>query len=168
MPQNANIVLNLEGLLQIATALGFADYKLARSYVNRLAEGIGAAQIDRWYHAQRTISASATDSLDFSGSLLDPLSATAVMARMKVLIVSAAVGNTNNVNVVRPASNGVPWALAAGDGVAVAPGESKVLINRVDATGVLVTAGTGDLIDFINSGAGTPVTYDVLALGCSA
>ena len=168
MPQNANITINLEGLLQSVLALGTADYKLQGSYLNRLLEGVAAGQIDRWYHAQRTIAASSNEDLDFSGSLLNPLGNTAVMARMKFLLVAAAAGNTNNVNVTRPASNGVPWALAAGDGVAVAPGETKVLINRIDATGIVVTAGTGDLINFANSGAGTPVTYDILALGCSA
>ncbi|HRC61625.1 MAG TPA: hypothetical protein PLX85_00190 [Dehalococcoidia bacterium] len=168
MPQNANITINLEGLLQAISALGTAEYKLAAGYVNRLLEGVAAGQIDRWYHAQRTIAASGNEDLDFSGSLVNPLNATAVFARLKVLIVSAAAGNTNNVNVTRPAANGVPWALAASDGLAVAPGETKVLINRSDATGIVVTAGTGDLINFANSGAGTGVTYDIFALGCSA
>lgn len=171
MPQNANITLSLEGLLQSSGAFGTPEFKLARSFVKRLLEGTGAGQIDRWYvtgAAGRTIAASSNEDLDFSGSLADPLNSTAVFARLKFLAIYASPSNTNNVNVTRPASNGVPLFLAAGDGMAVAPGEFKVLLARDDATAIVVTAGTGDLLNFANSGAGTPVNYELIALGCSA
>lgn len=168
MAKNVNITIGLEGLDELTLALGRAKFEPNTSYTNRLLEGVLSGQFDRYYVGQRTLAASASEDLDFSGALTNPLGQTAVMARLKVLIVSAAVGNTNNVNVSRPASNGVPLFLAASDGMAVAPGETKVLLNRYDATGIVVTAGTGDLITFANSGAGTPVTYDIFAFGCSA
>jgi hypothetical protein len=58
-------------------------------------------------------------------------------------------GNTNDVQLTRPA-NGVPLFLAAGDGVAIGPGDIFLLTNR---KGIAVTAGTGDLIHVANGGA---------------
>jgi hypothetical protein len=57
--------------------------------------------------------------------------------------------------------------LAAGDGIALRPGATFVWISP-DATGVTVTAGTGDLLNIANSGAGTSVTYDVIIIGTSS
>jgi hypothetical protein len=167
MPLNTTISTAIEGLLSTVTATGSAEYKVAVSNVLRFLDGTGAGQIDRIYHAQRTLAASATEDLDFSGSLTNPISGSAVFARIKYILVEAVAGNTNNVNVIRPASNGVPLFLAAGDGIAVRPG--GIFQHGVtDATGVVVTAGTGDLLTFTNSAGTTGVTYNLLVLGCSA
>lgn len=167
MSLNATISTAIEGLLNSVTALGSAEYKLAVSNVLKFLDGTGAGQIDRVYHAQRTLAASGTEDLDFSGALTNPISGSAVFARIKYILVVAAAGNTNNVNVTRPAANGLPLFLAAGDGVAVRPG-GKFEHGVADAVGVVVTAGTGDLLTFTNSAGTTGVTYDVLVLGCSA
>lgn len=130
-------------------------------------QGAGAGQSDMIWHDQRTITASSTDSLDLAGTALQsPFGANLTFARIKLLLVRAATGNTNNVNVTRPASNGVPWVLAAGDGVPVLPG-GLFFWYAPSAAGIAVTAGTGDLIDIVNSGAGTSVTYDIVIVGAS-
>jgi len=166
MPLNTTVSTAIEGLLSSVTATGSAEYKIAVSNVLRFLDGTGAGQIDRAYHAQRTLAASATEDLDFSGSLTNPISGSAVFARIKYILVVAASGNTNNVNVIRPASNGLPLFLAASDGIAVRPG-GKFEHGVADATGIVVTAGTADLLTFTNSAGSTSVTYDVLVLGAS-
>jgi hypothetical protein len=133
----------------------------------RLATGTGANQADKVFQDTRTLAASATEDLDVSGSLLTPLGGAFVVVRIKALIVKAAAGNTNNVNVTRPATNGVPLFLAASDGIPVKPGGAFVWVAP-DATGIAVTAATGDLITLTNSGSGTSVTYDVIIIGASA
>lgn len=130
-------------------------------------DGSGASQMDMSWHDQRTLSASATEDLDLAGSLTNAFGTTQTFARIKLVMVKAASANTNNVNVTRPASNGVPLFLAAGDGVAVRPG-GVFLWAASDATGVAVTGGTGDLLTFTNSAGSTGVTYDVVILGASA
>ncbi|MDH2429317.1 hypothetical protein [Sphaerisporangium sp. TRM90804] len=130
------------------------------------AQGAGAGQADMVFGDRRTIAASATDSLDLAGGLTGPFGAALTFARIKMLVVRAVAGNTNNVNATRPASNGVPWLLAAGDGIAVQPGGMFVW-HAPTAAGVVVTPSTGDLIDFVNSGAGTTVTYDVIIAGAA-
>ncbi|GAA1026832.1 hypothetical protein GCM10009557_05930 [Virgisporangium ochraceum] len=133
----------------------------------RLASGTGSGQADRIFSDTRTIAASGNEDLDLAGVLADALGATLTFARIKVLYVAAAAGNTNNVVVSRPASNGVPIFSAASDAISVRPG-GMLLWACSDATGVAVTAGTGDLINIANSSSGSSVTYDVVIIGASA
>lgn len=159
----AQIVANLTSDLDLTDPAANLDVK---KLVN-LASGTGLNQADRIWSDTRTIAASGTDSLDLAGSLEDALGNAFTPARVKALLVAAASGNSNNVNVTRPAANGVPLFLAAGDGIPVRPG-GTLMWFAPDATGVAVTAGTGDLIDIVNSGGGTSVTYDIVILGASA
>ena len=116
-----------------------------------------------------TLSASATENLDLAGSLTGALGTTLTFARIKAVFISAAAANTNDVQVTRPASNGTAIFMAAGDGIALRPGAAFAWVSgSADATGVAVTAGTGDLITVTNSAGTTSVTYTVVVLGCSA
>jgi len=132
-----------------------------------LTSGTGANQADLIYHGQRTLAASATEDLDLAGGLTDQFGNTLTMARVKEVIVVTSSANTNNVNVTRPAANGVPIFLAAGDGMPVMPG-GTFRWSSPTATGIAVTAGTGDLLTFTNSAGSTSVTYDVFIIGASA
>lgn len=110
----------------------------------------------------RTLAASASESLDLAGVLADALGATIAAAEVTEIYIAAAAGNTNDVQLTRPASNGVPLFLAAGDGYGLGPGDFSVRTYR---NGIAVTAATGDLVTVTNGGAGTPVTYDIIILG---
>lgn len=168
--------------MSITTKLGFSLAVSARATVDlgsdsgsraltaalALAAGTGAGQADLAFVDTRTLAASATEDLDLAGSLVG-VEGTAVFARVKILVVTAAAANTNLVQVTRPASNGLPIFLAAGDGVGVRPGGLLVIgVGSADATGYAVTAGTGDLLTLTNSGSGTSVTYSIAIVGCSA
>lgn len=167
MALSTRVQFSLDAQLTSALDLGVASLpiKVARDFV--WSSGTGANAADRIFADQRTVGASATDSLDLSGSLADGIGGTAVFAKVKGLIVYAAPGNVNNVVVTRPASNGVPLFSAAGDAFPLRPGALFLWLSP-DATAVAVTAGTGDLVDFVNSAAGTSVIYDVIILGTSA
>lgn len=132
--------------------------------------GSGANQVNLAFADTRNIGASATDSLDLAGGgLLDPQRNTLVFARIKALWVRAQSTNNaaNNVVVTRPAANGVPLFAAAGDAIALRAGEVFTWSSPT-AAGVVVTAGTGDLIDFVNSAGTNSVDYDVVILGASS
>lgn len=77
----------------------------------------------------------------------------------------AAVGNTNNVVVTRPATNGLVLFAAASDALAGLKPGGLFLFTDPSAPGLAVTAGTGDLLTISNSGAGTSVTYDIVIVG---
>lgn len=161
--------LLLRALLTETSALDLVTTRAPVEFTHRLqlATGTGADQADVMFTDTRTLAASATEDLDLKGSLLTPLGAAFTPAKLKAVIVTAASGNTNNVLVSRPASNGVPWLSAAGDQVIVRPG-GVLFWACVDSTAIAVTASTGDLITFTNSGAGTSVTYSVILVGTSA
>jgi len=118
---------------------------------------------DLLFSDTRTLSASANEDLDLAGVLASAFGATITAAEIVLIYVKAAAGNTNNVNITRPTSNGfIGPFLAAGDGVAVKPGEYQLLASK---SGWAVTASTGDLLNVANSGGTTGVTYDILILG---
>jgi hypothetical protein len=110
----------------------------------------------------RTLAASATENLDVAGVLADALGATIAAAEIVAIYVAAAAGNTNDVQLTRPAANGLVAFLAAGDGLAIGPGDCFLFTNR---KGITVTPATGDLLTLTNSAGTTGVTYDILILG---
>lgn len=164
---NTRVAVEVSGTHVKTLDLGDGAAPFPLQAVLNLLNGTGAAQADLAYFKTRTITASSNEDLDLAGSLTDAYGATLTFARIKAVIIAAAVGNTNNVRVTRPASNGVPLFLAASDGIDVRPG-GFFAWGCSDATGIAVTAGTGDLINVANSSSGTSVTYTVIIIGASA
>ena len=156
----------VSGSLSSALDMGTATFPFSLSGDISLANGTASGQADLVFADQRTLSASANEDLDLAGVLTSGLGATLTFATLKAIMVKAAAANTNNVVVSNPASNGVPLFGSASDSIAVRPG--GVFLWVAPQTGVTVTAGTGDLINIANSGAGTGVTYDVVLIGTSA
>lgn len=156
-----------------ATLVGDLDLQTVRAALNEdkrigLASGTGANQADLVWSDTRTLAASGSESLDLAGSLTDALGASLSFARVKVILISAAAGNTNNV-VVGGASEDAfvgPFADAT-DKLVVRPG-GMVAIAAPDATAYAVTASTADLLQVANSAGTTSVTYDVVIIGASA
>lgn len=157
------IAATFKNLLELSTPVDAATLTAKI----QLSNGTGANAADLLFHDQRTLSASATEDLDLAGSLAGPFGASQVFVEVRGILVKAASANTNNVNVTRPSSNGVPLFLAAGDGLPVPPGGAFGWSCPADGK-VTVTAGTGDLLTFTNSAGSTSVTYDVFIVGCSA
>lgn len=150
----------------VAGDLQTSSAPLSLSKKIRMATGTATGLADLLFTDTRTLSASGTEDLDLKGSLLTPLGQAFTPAKLKGIIVSAASGNTNDVNVSRSAANGVPLFAAAGDLIPVKPG--GVFAWFAPGAGVTVTASTGDLITITNSSSGTSVTYDIVLIGTSA
>lgn len=166
MALSATIKASLSATHTNVLDLATASFPLSIQQALTLTDGTGANQADRIFSDTRTLSASANEDLDLSGSLTNAYG-TVTFARIKAVFVIADAANTNNVNVSRSTSNGVPLFLAATDGIAVRPG-GIFLWACSDATGVAVTAGTGDLLNFANSAGSTSVNYSVVIIGASA
>ena len=147
-------------VLDIATATMPVEFDAASVFT----DGTGANQAKKIWHDTRTLSASATESLDLYGGLTDAFGTTLNFAKIKAVVITAASGNTNSVQVTRPASNGVPLFMAASDGIALTPGASFAAVFP-DANGIAVTASTGDLLTLTNSAGSTSVTYTIIVIG---
>lgn len=161
------ITLKVESSLTSVLDLLTATAPLTYSSQIDLATGAGLGQADMQWSDTRTLTASATEDLDLAGVLTGPLGTTLTFVRIKGLFVKAALANTNNVVISRPAANGVPLFAAASDAISVGPGGWFGWVNPT-AAGVGVTAATGDLITVTNSAGGTSVTYDVIVIGASS
>ncbi|MCW6008503.1 hypothetical protein K1W54_28760 [Micromonospora sp. CPCC 205371] len=169
MTLNATLAVAVTANLRSVLDLGEALAPLTKNYRTVLATGVAAGQADRVFHDQRTLAASANEDLDLAGVLLDPLGALLTFVKIKGIVVAAAAGNTNNVVVGAAVAN--PWSglLGAAGTVTVRPGGVfAAFAGAADAAGYPVVAGTGDQLRVANSGAGTPVTYDVIIVGTSA
>jgi hypothetical protein len=131
------------------------------------ASGVALDQADRVYYNRPTIGGSATLSLDLAGALEDVFGDPFVLAKLKLIAIGSELALCPNpINLQRPATNGVPLFLAVSDGIVIAPGGAMVWVAPTLA-GVAVTAGTGDLIDIVNTAAGN-VQPEILIVGASA
>ena len=145
--------------------VGAASHRIDDAVAKAFTNGTGANQATALFADTRTLAASGTEDLDLAGGLTSALGAALTFTAIKAIRVRAAAGNTNEVVITRPASNGFAGPfLAAGDGVSVPPG-GAVLFERSDAAGWPVVAGTADLLTVTNSGAGTGVTYTIELIG---
>jgi hypothetical protein len=163
----AMLAVSAYGELTTALDMGTGRAPQSLSKSMSLASGTGAGKADRIFSDRRTLAASASESLDLAGVLLDVFGATITFARIKGLIIAA--GNTNDVVVGAAAST--PWAtlLGATHTLTLRPGAFVAVGTGVaDAVGYAVTASTGDLLKVANSGGTTGVTYDVHIIGASA
>jgi hypothetical protein len=170
MPLTTRIRLSIQANYTAALDLATGSVPLDKTYETVLATGTGAGQADKIFHDTRTLSASATEDLDLAGVLTDAFGAALTFVKIKGLIVAAAAGNTNNV-VVGGVSAGLSSILQpAATGLSVVrPGAFAAWVaGQADSAGYAVTATTADLLHVANSGAGTPVSYDVIVIGTSA
>jgi hypothetical protein len=169
MALTSSFKVTANAALSSALDLGTVSAPFALTSSVALATGTGAGQADKVFADTRTLAASATEDLDLAGVLTDAFGAAITFARIKAVIITADADNTNSVQVTRPASNGVPLFMAAGDGIALRPGGVFAWVaGSADATGVAVTAGTGDLLTITNSAGSTGVDYSVMIVGASA
>jgi hypothetical protein len=163
----SRISLDIESTLSSALDLVTVSSPIDLAARIDLATGTGLGQADMQWSDRRTLAASASENLDLAGSLTGPLGTTLTFARIKAVYVKAASTNTNDVQVTRDGSAGVPLFLAASDGIAVKPG-GLFLWVAPNAAGIAVTATTGDLLVVTNSAGSTEVVYDIVVIGASA
>lgn len=148
--------------------LSAAADNLIKRYGVHLESGAGAGKADRIFADTRTLAASATETLDLAGSLTDAYGTTTSFARVKFILVSAAAANTNSVIVGANASADWVGLLNAAGTITLRPGATfAAMSGSADATGMVVTATTADLIKVANSAGSTSVTYDVIIVGNS-
>ncbi len=167
MALTARVSALLTALLTGAPDLGATKHELSVGPAYNFTDGSGADQANKLFMDTRTLAASGTENLDFSGALTDPLGGAVVFTKIRAIIVRAAAANTNDV-VVGGLLSGA-FGLASffgldGSSVNVKPGGMFMLVAP-NLAGYAVAAGTADLLKILNSAGGTGVTYDIVVLG---
>jgi hypothetical protein len=165
MSLKAMLKASITGTLTGSNDLGNAVQTFAEILELAIADGTGADQANNIFSDERTLAASATESLDLAGSLSNALGALLTFTAVKAIMIVADPGNTNDVVVGGAAANAFTGPFAdATDKLSIGPGDF-VVITRRSAAGWAVVAGTGDLLKIANSGAGSSVTYKIIVIG---
>lgn len=162
--------ISLKVIAELSKSADLSNPTQSLSYLQKVqyTNGTGAGQADLLWSDTREIPASSNDDLDLVGSLSDAFGTTFSAARIKALIVKAAVGNTNNV-VIGDAASNVWSSLLGTDGtVVLRPGAFfGVTAGPADAVAYPCSAGSTDILRVANSGAGSTVEYDIIVVGVS-
>src|SRR5688572_14836683 len=101
MALSTELSVRLAGTLTSSLDLSTPADALVHATKMILTSGTGANQADMMWHDTRTLGASASENLDLAGSLTNAFGTTQTFARIKMVLVTAASANTNNVNVIR-------------------------------------------------------------------
>lgn len=164
MPQTGEVTVRVASKLTSSLDLSTPTSVINESFSNIFSNGTGANQASNVWGDERTLLTATNEDLDLaSGGLSNGLGSSLTFTEVKAIIIHALPTNTGNLVVTRPAANGVPFLLAAGDGFTLKPGGLFVITDPSDA-GIAVTAGTGDLIN-INNATGASQTYTVIIIG---
>jgi hypothetical protein len=143
---------------------------LNKIYSTYLGSGVAVGQADRIFADTRSLAGAATENLDLSGALLDPLGGPFVITKVKGLLFAAAAANPDNIHIGGDVTNTFfgPF-LDETDGIKLRPGEVVGKFCGVaDAIGYPVVAGTADLLKVLNAHATLAAEYDVIIIGTSA
>lgn len=154
---------------QVNTSFGTTiKASVSPNFANNLSytSGTGSGQVDVKYCVQDTTAASGADTVDLAGTLLNEFAVTTTFAKIKVLAVKAAATNSNDVWVGGAATNRWTAFLKDSSVVVIRPG---YMINlNGPGTGYTVTATTNEKLLVKNSGAGTPVVWQLCLAGTSS
>lgn len=157
---------SVRGTLSDARDGGDVTFDLNEGSATSVDNGTGAGQANAVFIDEFSIAASGTLSIDLSGSLEDPLGDAVVFTAVKEILVIADAANANNVVVGGAASNTFVGPFAdATDKVNVKPGGLFHAHDGYSAAGWAVAAGTGDILQLANSGAGSAVTGTIVIIG---
>lgn len=161
--QTSKIQLTIQSTYTNPLDLSTVTSRIAKNYVQNLANGSGANKASKVFADTRTLTTGANEDLDLAGSLTDAFGQTLTFAKVKALAIVAAVANTTTLTVTRPSSNGAPFLAAAGDGFALKPG-GIFLLTDPSSAGIAIAASSADLINVANA-AGASASYDVIVIG---
>ena len=159
------IALSIAADLANSVDIGSVNYPLSYSPSYVFTDGTGASQAKEVITDTRTLSASASEDLDLSGGFTDVFGNTVAFDKIKALIFVADAGNSNDVVIGGAASNAVSTIFGATTHtIKLKPGGMIALVAP-DANGYDITAATADLLKVANGGAGSSVTYTIVAVG---
>lgn len=157
------VVVQVLGELLGSNDLGTVDFDLDRRFATIFKNGTGLGQANNIFADTRSLAGGANENLDLSGVLANAFTTTITAVKLKGIVIYARPTNTGNLTITQPASNGVPFMLAAGDGPAPLVPGGLFVFTIPSAAGITVTPSTGDLINVAASGSGAN-SYDVVLI----
>ena len=159
------IALEIQLALLEGVDLGTRKFEPVIKRLKNLGSGAGLDQASQLFTDTRSLAGSATEDLDFAsgGGLVDQFGVAIAFTKLKLLYVSCALANLNNLEVVSGAA-GIRFLKASGDAIIMHP-DSYICLVWPTAGGITVTPTTADLITFTNAAPTNTISYDVVAVG---
>ena len=154
--------VQLDILDRLLVGLSTVTAQFNPDYTQLLSHGTGNNQATTVWQDDRTLTASASEDLDFNGSLTDAYGNSVTCTKLKALVVKAASTNVNDVDVGGSNTTIAGRFGATNDIVSVRPG--GLFLYLAASTGVTVTNASADLLTVANSAGSTSVTYDIILL----
>jgi hypothetical protein len=161
---NANLKAAISATYS-ATGLATASASLVAQDDIGITSGTGSYQADLMFAQTRTLTTGATDNLDLSGVLTDPLGTVITALKIVAILIRSRDANTTDLTVGNGTNPFLGPFGAAAHTLVVTPGSPLMLANV--KTGWTVTPATADILKIVN-GAGASATYDIVVLGRSA
>jgi hypothetical protein len=163
MALTARVNVTLTGQHTSVLDFNTAAFDLTKKMVQDFANGTGLNQASKVFTDTRAVLTAATDTMDLNGgTLVDAFGVTLVFATVKALIIRSSPSNTTNLTLFGDA-NSVPLLNTAATTITLQPGGLYVF-TAPSIAGVVVTAGTGDIIKLVNA-AGATANYDIAIIG---
>jgi hypothetical protein len=153
------LAADLTSPLDLTTAASPTNY--AQQIV--LADGTGAGQANKIWSSRRVLAASANEDIDLQ-TVTDPFGAAIALAKVRLLLVFAEAGNSNNVVLGNAAAN--QWVGPFGAAThthAIKPG-GLYATAATDAAGWAVS-GSAKNLRVANAGGGSSVAYRIIVVG---
>lgn len=165
----ANLSLSLQAILTKAASLGGNTNTATASMnlVTSFADGTGAGQANKVYGATRTLAATTSEDLDLNGVLVDEFGTVITFTRVVAIFIQLKTAGSTLLVGGAAANQFINWVGDATDKVRIRTGAAAKGWFGLwcdDATGYVVTAGTGDKLKIDNPGAGS-VDYDIIIIG---
>jgi hypothetical protein len=167
MALSTNIIAKIIASRTTPLDVASGSYTLADRDPINLADGVGTNQANLVWSDTRTLAASTSEELDLTALPNSPPFSNTSMVKVKAILIIAADGNTNNVEVGNAAATQfLGGFLAAAHRWAIPPG--GVFLVAAPKAGWASTDGVSDKLKIANSGAGTSVDYSLILIGTDA
>lgn len=170
-----NASLRLQWEFSKANPWGSTVNAASFGHTLRLVNGTAAGQADRLYVHEGTIATSSNVDLDLAGSLTDLFGGTITFARIKMIYVELTTETEVPFILVGGATANAfaNWITSAGTITTDVPAVrvrngGAFMLSCSDATGYVVTAGTGDILRLQNTDATHSAKYRIALVGASA
>lgn len=164
MTLRARILTEFDILLSGSADLGSPSVPIAQAFRQAYDTGTGANEAQIAFGDIRTVSGSATDSIDLAGGLTGLLGGTLTFTAIKEIFIFAAADNPGNLQVGEQISNAFVGPFqASAVGNLIVPG-GIFHVRNPSAAGWTVTAGTGDLLPVKNL-SGSSASFTIILIG---
>jgi hypothetical protein len=163
MTQSVSINLAVDVNQAVQTGGQSSNNKMDLDFIKTLANGTGADNATKAYYGSRSITASGTDVLNLTATLLDAFGAAITFTKIRGVFIKPAAANAGTISMGAGTNPVVTILNSATDKINIAAGGFFMAVNPT-ATGYGVTAATADKITITNNVAST-VNYEILIVG---